>query len=151
MATKAATHFKAATENDKCTATEYEMLHHGRNRLRGTIVYTHTHINTYMHTHIHTYLPHVSSFDGRHEERKQEGKKVRLGIQAFPVQRVIATTLPTCLRHSSSQTLKQRFYTKEGPFKVKGLPNATRYSCNAANMPSFLVPRATRIYKRRSV
>ena len=71
---------------------------------------------------------------------------MRLGIQEFLDHRVIAATLTTRLRLSSSQTLKQRLYTKEGPFRDTGLPASTRYSRNAANMPSSLVfanPKAT--------
>ena len=68
--------------------------------------------------------------------------------------RALAATLLTCLRVSSSQTLKQFLYTKEGPLRDTGLPTSTRYSRNAADTtssPVFANPRATLIYKRTSV
>ena len=49
----------------------------------------------------------------------------------------------------SSQTLKQRLYTKEGPFRDSGLPTATRYSRNALEMTTRYSRNALEMTRRR--
>ena len=65
-----------------------------------------------------------------------------------------AGNMTSSLVFSSSQTLKPLLYTKQNPFRDAGIPVATRYSRNAATMtssPVFANPKASLIYKRRSV